>query len=235
MTRLPDEFMTTPWSLLDELQREQAPADRERVLHRIIELYQPAIQAYVGRIVRDPHLAADIAQSFLVDVVYKRNVLDRADSGRGRLRALLKTAIGHYARDVLRREKKYRTSELPSGLTDPLAEAERAFDRAIVATMLEEALRRCEDHFSAPSRHHKWLAFTQKVLLPLTAGAVPPTNEKLMLELGFKTAESVSSGIRDVKCRLRSELNAVVRETVTSSADCELETEDLLQAWLSSN
>ncbi len=82
--------------------------------------YAPAIERYLHAIVRDPSVAEEIIQDFVVKMLDRR--FDRAAPGGGRFRSYLKQAIRNAVREHFRRRR-------PESLPDDML-AEYAVDAA---------------------------------------------------------------------------------------------------------
>jgi DNA-directed RNA polymerase specialized sigma24 family protein len=98
----------------------------------LLERYGGAVHRYLLGAVRDPDLAADLAQEFAVR--FLQGDLKGADPGKGRFRDFLKGVLQHLVAGHFRKEKR-RPAGLPDDLPGPAAddppadEADRAFQR----------------------------------------------------------------------------------------------------------
>ena len=108
--------------------------------------YSPAILAYLEAILKDPHLARDVAQDFFIHFVERG--LPRASRDRGRFRDYLKAAVRNAALTEFR--KRQRNQADPTVLASIPDEQEAAADadmrRAWAAVMLEKLWRALDHH-----------------------------------------------------------------------------------------
>src|SRR5262245_40185201 len=160
-------FVTTRWSWVDHLRSGDEP---QRLLARaqLSNAYWPAVYAHLRRRGYSSEDAADITQSFFADVVLGRDLLESARRERGRLRAIVLTALKRYCIDGMRR--KAARGGTPLSLTPEILEREdqmitdagdpdTAFDRRWAAIAVGEALARCEAHCVAGNKERHWRAF----------------------------------------------------------------------------
>src|SRR3954471_785792 len=87
-------FPTTCWS---RVARAGDPADPEAraALEGLCRDYWYPLYAFARREGLAPDDASDLVQGFIADLL-ERHALDGVDPGRGRFRAFLRTACGHY-------------------------------------------------------------------------------------------------------------------------------------------
>lgn len=224
-----DHFETTRWSLIEDL--IDADADRSRrAEEELARRYWPAVYAFLRRSGYGRDLAADLTQSFFVDVIYGRRLFRRADRASGRLRSLMLTALTRYAIDAHRRAISRGANRLvpaeaifaeehnlaASGPHD-------AFERRWAVAQLEEAMRRCERHFRANGRDKHWQVFEARILAPSITGAVPPPLAELADRLGFARAGDAAAAVQVVRKRATALLREVVAESVGDEREAELE------------
>lgn len=215
-------FVATPWTVVIAAQEEAAPGVVRRHLNRLCETYWPPVYAFLRQRGHDENEAADITQGFFSDVVLGRDLFLRASEGKGRLRSWLLTALQNYRVDVGRQRDRIRTFRLPeddritieSGLRRHEGDnPSRTFDRQWAAQVLNEGIRRTQQHFADSGRRDKWLAFERFALAPLSSGNAPPSQTALAAALGMSGATAVSTAVRTVRQHLRLRVEDLVAET----------------------
>ena len=225
MTRA--SFLTTRWTLVESLACEQST--RSRALDELTRVYWPPVYGWLRRTGSDPDRAADLTQSFFLEVVLRRGLFDRAEISGGRLRTLILAALKRYRIDQHRRESarpdggalsvgmliEEETLLRQNAESDP----ERAFDRRWAVSVLEEALRRCERHFADGDRDCHWVAFVGHVLRPAVTQTESASYRDLAQELDFAKPRDVASAVQVVRRRVKHLLVEVVAETTTDSED----------------
>src|SRR5215831_6478880 len=162
--RAPGGFATTRWSLvLSGADSRNGDREIREALAEICQIYWRPIFFFVARRGYSPQDAEDLTQDFFVRIL-KDDWLQKADPARGRFRSLLLKSLQNFLNDAVdRRNSRKRgggisfiswdawIAEEPSQLS--LASeartswpAERLFDAAWAATMVQRALRRlCEE------------------------------------------------------------------------------------------
>jgi DNA-directed RNA polymerase specialized sigma24 family protein len=226
-------FATTRWTLIEAL-RGDDPARQHEALSRLVECYWPAVYGYLRRTRMDREQASEVTQAFFADVVLSRDLFSQADATAGRLRSLLMSALKRYLIDRHRRRAARREStslglgsiEDAEAMLDSTRheDPEAAFDRAWAASVLGEALRRCEKHYADADKRPHWLLFEARIVRPAVHGVEPPALPHEAEKLGFRSASDAAAAVQTVKRRVNSLLADVVAETVSGgvSIDDEL-------------
>jgi RNA polymerase sigma factor (sigma-70 family) len=212
-------FPTTNWTLVLRAGGDQDRARRAK----LIETYWPAVYAYLRRSGHAREAAAELTQAFFVDVVLGRDLLERADASMGSLRGWIVAALKNFVRDAARR-RKARGGDLLRPLEDAWLDREESllgqdspdpeatFDRRWELAQLEEALRRCEQHFVAAGRVGHWRLFEARVLRPALGPVEPVGLDRLAAELGFASPAAAAAAVQVVKQRLAALLGDVAKE-----------------------
>lgn len=223
-------FAATRWTLVERLQGADE-ASRREAAESLARIYSGAVYAWVRRKGYGREEAADVAQAFFADVVLGRGLFERARPERGQLRNLVLTALDRYLVDLHRARGREQRG---LGWSVPLEHAEReerflnscnghaageVFERRWALATVEEALRRCERHFTRGGREAHWRAFEARVIVPAVFGAAPPPLRSLASSLNAPTAADVASMVQVVRKRFESVLREVVAETVTGEGD----------------
>jgi RNA polymerase sigma factor (sigma-70 family) len=163
-TVAPGEFVTTRWSLIfSGAGSGSGDLEMRQALAELCQIYWRPIFLFIARRGYSREDAEDLTQDFFVRIL-KQDWLQKADPARGRFRSLLLKSLQNFLNDAVdRRNSRKRggdisfiswdswIAEAPSQLS--LASeartswpAERLFDAAWAATMVQRALRRlCEE------------------------------------------------------------------------------------------
>ncbi|MFN0012663.1 MAG: hypothetical protein ACKVS8_13580 [Phycisphaerales bacterium] len=229
-------FRTTPWTLIDQLAGDKA--QRDGALDSLLRIYWGAVYSYLRRQGHGPDDAAELAEGFFVHVVVSRELFDRADRAKGRLRSLMLTALRNYLADVRRHEAPHTRRRAlgvdlhaeerlvaEAGSTDPAD----AFDRRWALAALEEAARRCEEHFLATDKAGHWAVFQARVMGPAVRAATAPPLGPLCEAHGFASAAHGAAAVQTVKKRFEAILQEVVAQTVRDEREAAAEFDDLLR------
>jgi len=163
-TSAPGAFATTRWSLIRS-GAGSGSKDREtrEALAELCQIYWRPIFFFIARRGYPPEDAEDLTQDFFVRIL-RGNWLQKADPARGRFRSLLLKSLQNFLNDAVDRSNSRKRgghisfiswdvwiAETPSQLSlgweaRSSWPAERLFDAAWAATMVQRALRRlCEE------------------------------------------------------------------------------------------
>jgi DNA-directed RNA polymerase specialized sigma24 family protein len=132
--------ISTLWT--EVLQAHADPADAATAARgRLLQRYGGAVHRYLLGAVRDPDVAAELAQEFALRLV--RGDFRRADPVRGRFRDYVKVALIHLVTDHHRARQAW-PRQLAAGGPDPAAPALESADseRDFLAAWREELLER---------------------------------------------------------------------------------------------
>ena len=216
---------------------EATPEARRELMERFISRYWPPVYAYLRRKRHRPEEAAEITQAFFSDVVMTRDLAGKADPERGRLRSYLLTALDRYLIDRSRRDGARGVAiPIDQGALereeDRLLRAEptdesHEFDRRWAFGMLDEAMRRCERHYRNGDKAGHWTLFEARVLQPAITGNRPPSLKDVCEAHGFRSVAHATSGIYQVRQRIRTLLREVVSETVINPREVDAELQEL--------
>ncbi len=215
-------FATTRWTVLGALRSEDA-GERAAAADRAAAIYWPPVYACARRLVRTRDEAADLTQAFFADVVIGRRLFERAEAANGRLRGLIRSALKRYATDQWRRAAaRGRGRVVALGELDREdslgieGDSESVFDRRWALALFEEALRRCEAHFTTGPRAKAghWRLFEARVLRPaMHGGMVRPLAEDAACS-GFASGAEAAAAVQTVKRRFDAIFREVVAETM---------------------
>ena len=144
-SELPDRLtqINTHWTLVFQAHRDQTDS-ATRAQQELVLRYGGAIYRYLMGMVRDPHVAEDLAQEFALRLV--RGDFSQASPHRGRFRDFLKSSLRNLVIDHWRRHKPDR---LPEGVGDPVDDNDPASDRTFLERWREELLERTWESLAA--------------------------------------------------------------------------------------
>lgn len=230
-------FPDTDWDLLEAL-RSADNQVRNELADYLIESYWPPVYAWLRRKRISGPEAAELAQSFFCEVVLTRDLFERADAARGRLRDLLCTALKNHVQDHARREvaKQKAIGDVSSLnveeqwlLKHQSDSPELAFDRRWALMILEQAIQQCQTYYEATGSQAYWNAFDLRVLQPSIFGVEPVSRARIAQSFGFTDESHVSVAVHAVKNRIRSIMKQIIRRTVDNPVHVADELEELRQ------
>ncbi len=232
-------FLTTHWSLIENIQTEQ---DKDRALiGLLLKRYWKPIYCYLSRKGYDNERAKDLTQDFLNEVVLNRNLVQRAEQSKGRFRTFLLHALNQYLLDEHRKEtarKHIPKDKLVSlDIADPLSlpqmvyklDAEQSFNYVWKADLLESALVEVKDKYSKQGMENHWYVFQERILWPTLEGLDPPSLREICQKYDIDSESTVSNMLNTTKKLIRSVLKNHVRQTVISGEVAEEELKEIFK------
>jgi RNA polymerase sigma factor (sigma-70 family) len=229
---LPDHaFQPTRWTLVVNSKGEGREA--EQALGDLCSTYWFPLYAFARRAGWKAEDAEDVVQGFFAQIVEK-DVFDRADPSKGRLRTFLLTAFRRHGKDEMQKinatkrggkvEKiSFDASEAESWYSSEVTEGETAdamFDRQWALTVLDKAIAQMEEH----ARSRNKLAEFQLMRPFLLEDSAGEDFQRIGAELQI-TENAAKIQIFRLRSRFRETLRAEVRETQLEGDD---EEEELL-------
>lgn len=182
--------------------------------------YGPAVQRYLGAILRDAHAADDVWQELV------RALLARGGPatwpGKGRFRDYLRTAARNAALSYLRKTKRHATGELPADVAGP---ADRALDDDWRRSLLEKVWRQLDaaEHAGGGKFFHTALrVYTDHDDLdsPAQARLVAERLGRAVTAEAFR--QQVSRGKRKMAELILTEVAATVAGATAADVEAEL-------------
>lgn len=215
-------FGTTHWSLVAAAASADSHA-RRAALESLCRVYWYPIYAFIRRLGNPPDEAADLTQSFFLELLSKDR-LARVDAERGRFRAFVRTAVRHFVANQRRGELAQKRGggrtvvsfEISTGESryqcEPVDEVtpEHLFERRWALTITNAALANLESRYAADGRAE---LFQQ--LAPFLSGSGPCGYAELAERLGM-TEAAVKTAIHRLRVRCRELIRAEVGQTVES-------------------
>jgi RNA polymerase sigma-70 factor (ECF subfamily) len=234
-----ETFLTTHWSLIENIQSDD-DADRA-LIGLLLERYWKPVYCYLRRKGYPNEEAKDLTQGFFHEVVLSRHLVDRADSSRGRFRALLLHALNQYLIDERRKEAAWkripRDKLVPLEVADPPDlpqavfswEPEDCFNYAWKSALLDQTLSQVEAQCREQGMETHWYAFRDRVAQPTLDGVKPPSLAELCQRYGIESESKASNMIITVKRRFQAALQKSLRVTVDSEEGIEEELREILK------
>ncbi|UCH32572.1 MAG: sigma-70 family RNA polymerase sigma factor [Candidatus Bathyarchaeota archaeon] len=234
-------FLTTQWSLIEKVRSHEQQDKNQALIGQLIKRYWKPVYCYVRRKGYKNEEAKDIVQSFFHEVVLGRELIQKADKGKGQFRSFLLFALNRYLKVVQRDEKAKKRipkSKLLSGDTVDISQLmeitsgltpEESFDYAWVSDLLQEVLKEVEAQCYTDGKMVHWNIFEDRVLKPIMEDMEAPSMEEICHKYGISDTIKASNMIVTVKRRFRLALKEHVRESVTSDGQIEEELEEIMQ------
>jgi RNA polymerase sigma-70 factor (ECF subfamily) len=225
-------FETTHWTLILQAGQGEPSESRDKALSQFCESYWPPLYAFLRHRRYSSADAQDLVQAFFVHLVEK-NILERADREKGRLRSFLLSSLQnflineHERATTLKRGGNFRILSLD----DSLAEVEAAmpaaahlddmscYDLTWATNVVTRAWQNLTDAVNAEGKT-QWL----QELKPFVAGGADalPNQEEVAERFGVPVA-TLRTWISRLRQRYRAALLAEVASTVANPEDVEEE------------
>ncbi|MEX0876620.1 MAG: hypothetical protein WD114_04090 [Phycisphaerales bacterium] len=227
LTRTNANFTQTSHTLIHALRDERTA---EAAAAELMQIYWPAVYAFLRRRGQSRDSAAETTQAFFVCKLVEGDLFHRFDASRGRLRSLILRSLKNYAIDEHRGRERARHDALPDlPLTQEHEQhmhgrtPEESFEQRWAVAQLEEAVRRCRAYFVNGAKESHWKAFEDRVYAPAVYGAEPTPMDELSTRLGFKNAATTAAAVQLVRRRVVVFLREIVNDTVSDPGFAEEE------------
>jgi len=218
-------FLTTQWSLIDEVGSGEQEEDR-LLIGFLADRYWKPVYCYLRGKGYDNEQAKDLTQGFFHEVVLERHLVENADAAKGRFRSFLLLALDRYVAKV--REKQSAQKRCPRGKLVSLdfiglsdlsccadgADPEDAFNCAWMSVLLERVLDQVEAKCHEDGKTIHWSVFRERVLRPILEQTAPPSLEAICAQLGVGDCATASNMIVTVKRRFRAAFREHLRRSV---------------------
>jgi len=233
-----EAFLTTHWSLIDGIRNHR---DKDQaMIGALLERYWKPVYCYLRRRGYQNEEAKDLTQDFFHEIVLNRNLTQRADSAKGRFRALVLRALDQFLIDQKRRAAAGKRApkgtlvsldavglpELPGAIEDGSPEQcfAYAWKSALIDCTLSEVQAECE----AQGLQTHWKIFSHRIVGPALKGLEPPPMRELCTRYEISSESAASNMLVTVKRRFRTTLRRNVRATVLSDNDVDGELREIL-------
>lgn len=225
-------FQTTRWTLVLQAGEGESSEPREKALSRFCESYWPPLYTFLRHRGYPLADAQDLVQAFFVHL-FEKNILERADREKGRLRTFLLSSLQnflineHDRATTLKRGGSFRIFSLDDAL--PEVEAARpaaahldeigCYDLTWATSVVTRAWQNLNDALNAEGKT-RWL----EELKPFLAGGTDalPNQEEVAGRIGVPVA-TLRTWISRLRQRYRDVLRAEVASTVANADDVEEE------------
>jgi hypothetical protein len=234
-----ETFLTTHWSLIEDVKKHK---DKDLALiGLLLKRYWKPVYCYLRGKGFENEQAKDLTQGFFHEVVLNRHLIERAESSKGRFRALLLHALNQYLVDEKRKEsarKRIPKDKLvPLEITDKPAlpdtvgelDAEQSFNYAWKAEILERVLAEVRERYIKRDMERHWYVFRDRLLQPILEGREAPSLNQICERYGITNETKASNILKTVKRLFRSVLDKHVRQTVVSSEAVEEEMREIFK------
>jgi RNA polymerase sigma-70 factor (ECF subfamily) len=223
------EFPTTRWSLIFTAGRPPAQKSRQ-AFAALCEAYWGPAYAYLRHCGCDVDEAQDIVQAFFARLLEKP-VLQHAEPGRGRFRALLRVSLKHF---LANERSRSRAQKRGAGLVSSIGDAEsverwcrlepldhetpdRVYDRRWAFVVLERAMKRLRAEFARAGKQTLFDALKPH----LTSDADGASYRRLAADLGLS-----EGAVRVAVHRVRRRYNALLRDEIGQTVTTPEEVDD---------
>lgn len=219
------QMPTTRWSLVARAGQEGE--DQRKALAELLARYTPAMMAHLKAVRGVPiDVADDLLQGFIADKILEKELIARADRGRGKFRWFLLTSLNRYVFNTLRDANAKKRAPDNLGPLDEEkmgAHSSDPFDEAWAKGVLAEALQRMRAECEAAERMDIWGVFQCRIVRPILEGAKPLAYEHVVARFGFQSPIQASNALITAKRMYARMLRSAVGEYVDDEAEIEEE------------
>ena len=239
MGGLQEAFLTTHWSLVDNIDTSEDDDNNRALVGLLLKRYWKPVYCYLRRKGYENEQAKDLTQGFFHEVVLGRQLIERANRSKGRFRSYLLVALNNYISTVHAAETAQKRMPegglIPLEMTDPpdfsrVTEnytPEESFDYAWVSALLEQVLEDVETMCYKEGKTVHWRVFRERILVPITEGTDPASLKEICHKYDIESYRIASNMIITVKRRFQAVLLKHLRQTVTSDGQIEGELEEI--------
>jgi RNA polymerase sigma-70 factor (ECF subfamily) len=229
-------FPTTHWSLVARAGKDPSESQRD-ALGDLLRKYLGAFRTYLMtkyQLKRDR--AEDMVQSFIASRIVEKNLIGKAEQGRGKFRNFLMTALERFVIDQFREESAQKRGgdrdiidvqdqqdRLGGQGEDPAA----AFDAAWARDVIQQAIDRMRES-TEKTRPDLWGVFQDRVIGPAFDGSAASSYADLIQRLGFKDEGQAANALHTAKRIFARILRGVVAEYEMTASDVDEEVGELM-------
>ena len=241
MGGIQERFLTTHWSLLQNIQASNESDRNHALIGLLLERYWKPVYCYLRRQGCGNEEAKDLTQGFFHEVVLNRHLVDRADPAKGSFRSLLLHALRQYLLDERRKEDAQkripRDRLVPLDIADPPAivevvqalDPEESFNYAWKADLMDRALAEVRENYVREGMETHWCVFRDRVLEPALQEQPAPSLRQICEHYGIENEATASHMLLTVKRRFQTVLKDHVRQTVLTGEGVEEEWREILK------
>jgi DNA-directed RNA polymerase specialized sigma24 family protein len=233
-----ESFLTTHWSLIEAVQKDQ---DKDTALiGLLLERYWKPVYCYLRRKGRSNEEAKDLTQAFFHEIVLSRHLVDCADPSKGRFRSFLLHALDQFLIDQRRREsatKRIPPEKLvPLDLCEPPTLPQTILDRspedcftyAWKSELLDRTLAEVQTECEQQGLQMHWQIFREKVLTPTLENRPSEPMKAIAARHGIASESTAFNMLLTVKRHFRTALRRNLRNTVVQEEDIDEEWREIL-------
>lgn len=232
MIEAPSRFPTTRWTLI--LEGKTSKEARQRALEELATVYWRPLYVYLRSRGLDATAAQDATQELLVTLM-QRDVVDKVDPRRGRLRAYLKTAAqNHLAHQYEKDQAQKRGAgtrlvpideKLAERLPLDAAHPDEAFEREWALLVMQRALDALRAEFDSGTRAGPF-ALVERFFRP--GLEQQPSYADAAREHGMSLPQ-LKAFLHRARVRFRELVKEQVLDTVERDGDAESELKALVE------
>jgi RNA polymerase sigma-70 factor (ECF subfamily) len=234
-------FLTTHWSLIEKVNTENHRDDNQILIEQLTKQYWKPVYCYLRRRGYGNEESKDLVQGFFCEVVLGRELIQKADKGKGRFRTFLLFSLNRYLKAVERvqgAKKRIPKSKLVSmDFTEPLEldaimsdmTPEESFDCMWISTLIERVLQDVEAACYEDGKTVHWHIFRDRIVNPIVNETPAPSMDDICHKYGISDAVKASNMIVTVKRRFQSSLKRQLRNSVTCDEEVEKELEEIMR------
>jgi DNA-directed RNA polymerase specialized sigma24 family protein len=219
-------FEATQWSLVDRAAGADSAARRD-ALNQLLKRYLPALRAHL--VVRrriDATAADDLLQSFVLEKILERDLLQCVDAAKGKFRTFLLTSLENYVTSAGRKQHARKRAHEATAGNSPVERVEPpacdVFEVAWAQQVFSGALARMRQECVETGRGQIWQLFQRRIVSPLLHGAAPTDYEALLEEFGFASPEQAANALVTAKRHFKRVLTSIIGEYEEQSLDVEM-------------
>jgi RNA polymerase sigma-70 factor (ECF subfamily) len=220
------DFRTTHWSQVLEAGHASSP-NAGAALEILCRTYWYPIYVYVRRQGHNPHDAEDLTQEFFSRLL-RLNSLEAVAPHRGKFRTFLLVSLKHYLADAwdaqkaLKRGGGARIFSLDDDTAEERYQLEAtaeappdvAFERRWLLTVLEQAMTRLRQEYTASGKLRQFEAFKDLLTNPTPDGEY----DRLAVELAI-TPGAIAVAMHRLRHRYRDLVRAEIANTVSNAEE----------------
>ena len=238
MGGLRESFLTTHWSLIENIQQE---TDKDRsLIGLLLERYWKPVYCYLRRKGYPNEDAKDLTQGFFHEIVLNCRLVDRADSSKERFRSFLLHALDQFLIDRMRRESTQshipKEKLVPFDIADPPelpdtiieGSPEDCFVYTWKSELLERTLSQVQADCQQQGMETHWCLFREKVLEPTLNLKESEPMKAIAARYGITSESTAFNMLLTVKRRFKTTLRTNLRITVLSDDDVDQEWQEML-------
>lgn len=224
-------FPETHWSLVGRAASSEEEGRAEAVAE-LLEIYRPALRAFLVETRRiPPQLADDLLHDFVADRILARRILEKVDSDRGRFRNFIVKSLSNHASTRLQkvRTREAKTFELDETLLEVSASRQDTdrFDQEWVRSLVGDALGLMEEDCRARDRMDLWELLHLRVVAPILDDAEPVEYDQIVARFELESPRQAINLLATAKRAFLRHLRVAVGRYVEGETRVDEEIADL--------